>query len=727
MNLVLSEAHQLLVDSFDRFFQEMSSMARVRRAEPAGFDPELWQALGGMGALGMRLPGEEGGLFDAILVMEQAGRWLCSAPLAETIVAARLLALAGGPEDLLRRAIAGEAVLTLALAEVEPGRTQLVPGGGVADAILYFEGHALRLAKPSARGGVPLNHGSMPVASHLLSGTGTILIAGAAAREAYQAAREEWRLLTASALAALARRAIDLAADYAREREQFGRPIGSFQAISHPLAESVTDIVGARLAIWSAVSKIAQGRSDAASAVSAAWWWTAAASGRAVARALHSFGGYGLSNEYDIQLYHRRAKAMALIAGDPRDALVELGERRWLGRGTALPEAGEIEIDFDPGDEAHALAEETRAFFESRLTPEWREKAHFSFDGHDPALNRDMGAARLLFPTWPVAQGGRGASRFAAAAALAVWHDFDVTIHAQGVSDMIGRVIMRFGSDWARQEVLPRIAVGEIITSLGYTEPSSGSDVFAARTRAVRDGAEWVINGQKMFTSGANLAKYVLLLTRTDPEAPKHNGITLFLVPLDAPGVEIRPIGTFQEERTNATFYSDVRVSDAHRLGEVNGGQAVLAYALTLEQGGGGFLGPHRQALEAAVAWARQASRDGRSALEQPRVLERLAMAAARLDVSALLYQRSLWLLDSGNPNRAAGPMSKLFASEAFLADATDLFDLAAPETLLRGKHGTGVIELAHRHAAGTTIYGGTSEVQRSQIAEGELRLPRSR
>src|SRR3546814_5339714 len=127
-----------------------------------------------------------------------------------------------------------------------------------------------------------------------------------------------------------------------------------------------------------------------------------------------------------------------------------------------------------------------------------------------------------------------------------------------------------FGNSELQKEVLPRLARGEATCSLGYSEPGSGSDVFAARTRAVRDSEGWLINGQKMFTSGAELASYILLLTRTDPDAPKHKGLTMFLVPTDTPGIEIRPIFTFQDERTNTTFYTDVRLPDHYQIGKAN-------------------------------------------------------------------------------------------------------------------------------------------------------------
>ena len=134
-------------------------------------------------------------------------------------------------------------------------------------------------------------------------------------------------------------------------------------------------------------------------------------------------------------------------------------------------------------------------------------------------------------------------------------------------------------------EVLPRVLAGEIRLCLGYTEPEGGSDVATCKTRAVRDGDGWIINGSKMFTSNAHNAQYVFLITNTDPDAPKHKSLTMFLVPLDSPGVEIQGIRTVDGDRTNIIYYSDVRVDDKYRLGEVNGGWAVLREALNAEHG----------------------------------------------------------------------------------------------------------------------------------------------
>jgi alkylation response protein AidB-like acyl-CoA dehydrogenase len=298
---------------------------------------------------------------------------------------------------------------------------------------------------------------------------------------------------------------------------------------------------------------------------------------------------------------------------------------------------------------------------------------------------------------------------------------------ARGVTGMAGALVQKFGQPALQDEVLLKFASGELTSCLGFTEPSGGSDVFAAKTRAVRDGEDWVVNGQKMFTSGAELASYVLLLARTNPDVPKHKGLTLFLVPLKQPGVEIHPVHTFMDERTNATFYADVRVPDRYRLGEVDGGVRAMAAALSMEQGGSYYHYQMRDMIEAVVHWARDETRDGAPLLDHPSTLARLGRVYTHACISEALTARALWTRLSGQPDMAYGPASKVFSTQSFIDDAADLLDLAAPGSLVRGKTGLGVVEMGYRHSTATSVYGGTSEVLRSMVAEKRLGLPRSR
>jgi alkylation response protein AidB-like acyl-CoA dehydrogenase len=729
MKLDLTDDQRLLTESFSRLFREESTPARVRAAQPLGFDADLWRRLGELGAISMRSDGFS--LLDAALVMEEAGRWLAAVPLAESMIGTALLkAYGGAAADFATQPAAGRPVVTLALHEVVKGRKQVIPAGAIADVVIYLQGEVLVAFRPESRLSHVTNMAGLPIAEADLlecKGSTAVIAQGPNARGIYAAACEEWKVLTAAALVGLSRQALEMAAKYAGERAAFGQLIGAFQGLSHPLADCAIDTDGARLFLWRTICAIADNEHSACSLISSSFWWATRAACRSVAIALHTFGGYGLTIEYDIHLYNLRAKGWPLVMGDPETELQTAARRMWAAERVDLPNAGNISIDFKQGAAADALADEIRRFFRANLTPDIRAKAHYSYDGHNPAFYKALGQAGLLFPGWPQEYGGRGLDSYAAAAALSACEEFDWTVHPQTGTNMVGHMVIRFGSPELRAEVLPVLRNGLGFCSLGLTEPHCGSDVFAARTQAIRDGDDWVINGQKMFTSGANLAEYVFLLTRTDPNAPKHKGITIFLVPLKTPGIEVRPIFTFQDERTNTTFYSDVRIPDRYRLGPVNGGIKVMSAALELEQGGGGYASAHRKLFDIALQWAKTTVRADRPLIEEPNVRARLARVAANLEISNVLCYRALWAAARGVHDAAYGPMSKVFTTEAFIRDSADILDLMAPEALLRhGKHAT-YVEQCYRHSAATSIYGGTTEVLRSMIAEKNLGLPRSR
>jgi alkylation response protein AidB-like acyl-CoA dehydrogenase len=733
MRLDLDEDQQLMRDSFARFLDEQSSMARVRATLPSGFDRQLWSGLAELGAFAIRTPEEAGGMglstFDAAILMEEAGRTLASGPIAETLLAARLLAQLGGAAQapLLERVLAGQAVATLAFHDLAKAPRQWIAGGAVADVVIARRGdEVLAIALPPGERGEP-NLASTPLAELDLGSLGGEVIArGEAARQAFLAAIEEWKLLIGAALFGLSRQAIQLAADYAGERKAFGQFIGTFQAISHPLAVLITDVDAGKYFLWKSIRDIADGAPRAGAQISLSTWWACDAAARSVSQAMQTFGGYGLTLEYDVHLYNLRAKAWPLAAGDPQRLLQEGARRLYMGEAAALPDVGAVSVDFDLGEDAHALARETEAFFEQRMTPELKAKAHFSFDGHDAGFHRELAEAGLLMPDRPPELNGRGAGPYATAASRDVWEDHSWSTHAVGVVDIVAHMIQRFGSDDLKAEVLQQLIRGEKICSLGYTEPGGGSDVFAGRTKATPDGNGWRIDGQKMFTSGANISDYIILLARTDPDAPKHKGITLFIVPTKAPGVTVHAVHTWQDERTNVTYYDGVRIPDSYRLGEVNGGTKVMSAALEIEHAGG-YAKTMERLHAAGEAMCRELSREGRPLIEDPTAQTRVAKVYVQAQLSRVLMDRALWAAAEKKNVPAAGPMARVQSAEAFLECARDLLDLGAPDTLSKREGPLSYINQCYRHAHATRIYGGTQEVHRSMIAERYLGLPRTR
>jgi len=386
-------------------------------------------------------------------------------------------------------------------------------------------------------------------------------------------------------------------------------------------------------------------------------------------------------------------------------------------------------MDFRLGAESDTFRGLVREFLDEHLTDEIRERAHETGTVHDWDFHRALGERGWIAASWPVEYGGQGRSPFELTAMREELRLAGAPTDGLANTLIVARTINHLGSAELKEEVLPRVLRGEMIFALGYSEPDAGSDAAAAKTRAVRDGDEWVINGQKMFTTLAHEAAYVLLLARTDPDVPKHKGLTVFLVPLDAPGVEIMPVHTLGGERTNVTYYTDVRVPDRLRLGEVNNGWEVANVALAFERGGMGLTESDRMWRQ-TVEWAERTERDGGRVIDDPAVRDRLARVAIHNEVAKLLAYRVSWVVASGGVPTIEGSMHKLFYAERFQTGVSELMDMLGPEAVLA--HGAddapvdGWVEHQYRHAPVTTIYGGTSEVMRNIIAQRGLGLPRA-
>ena len=738
MNFDLTDEQEMVRETFARFLDENSSPARVRAAmaqgaATMGFDADLWRGLAELGAFAMRVPEDAGGmgmgLFDAAILAEEAGRTLASGPVCEALVASRLLAQLGGAEDLLGRAIGGEAVVTIAMHDMASQPRQWIAGGLVAEAVIARRGDDVVLvAVPAEARVAEENLASTPIAEIDLGALpATVLGSGAEAVALFAGGLEEWKLLMACALSGLSRAALQMAAAYSGERKAFGVFIGTFQALSHPMADLICEIDSAKFLAWKAMRSIADGDDEAGAQISLAIWYAAGAAGRTGRHAVQTFGGIGLTLEHDIHLYTLRSKAWPLVAGDPEDWLAEGGRRLYAGEAASLPPVGEVPVEFDLGEDARRIKQEIREFFAKNVTDEQRAKFHFSWEGHNPEIHKQLVQANLAFLQMPRDVGGRGLTPYEVTAARDAFEEEGWNNPVAGVSQMVALIMHRFGSEELKRDVLAKVMSGDAICSLGYSEPGCGSDVFAASCKATQlEDGSWRIDGTKMWTSGANLTDYVLMLCRTDPDAPKHKGLTMFIVPLKAEGVTVQGVHTFMDERTNITFYDNVRIPDSWRLGEINGGGRTMAASLELEHGGG-FAKVQRVMLEAAVDLCREIPAPGGKLIDTAKAQARLARTYANVLASELIAYRANWTQVHGKGNGAYGPMAKMFSSELFITDSRDLLDLTAPHSLSKRMGPAGVVNLEYRHAHGTTIYGGTSQVHRSMIAEKGLGLPRSR
>jgi alkylation response protein AidB-like acyl-CoA dehydrogenase len=362
----------------------------------------------------------------------------------------------------------------------------------------------------------------------------------------------------------------------------------------------------------------------------------------------------------------------------------------------------------------------------------WAEQQRVSGSYHTPALHALLAEQGWLGAGWPAEYGGTGNDPDMAAA---LFQEIDAAgLHMDGwaTTNMIARTLLHTATEEQKAEIVGGVLRGEIIIVLGYTEPDSGSDVAAAKTRSERDGEEWLINGQKMFTSTAHLGTHVFMLTRSNLEVSKHKGLTTFLVPLDSPGVEVRAIHTLGGQRTNATFYSDVRVPDSARIGPVDGGWGVMHVALVFERGGGGGRRSGPTLAERVAQWAKSARReDGTRVYDDPSVKERLARVAVEAEVARLLGLRTAWIASTGGLPGTEGSSAKLFNAESLQRQHWDLLEILGAEAVLRREAGdaplNAAVEEDFRRGVVGTIYGGSSEIMREIVSERVLGLPRSR
>jgi alkylation response protein AidB-like acyl-CoA dehydrogenase len=291
---------------------------------------------------------------------------------------------------------------------------------------------------------------------------------------------------------------------------------------------------------------------------------------------------------------------------------------------------------------------------------------------------------------------------------------------------------MQFGSQEQKDFYLPQILAGELHFAIGYTEPEAGTDLASLKTRAVRDGDEFVINGQKIWTSLATDADYVWLAVRTNTEVKKHKGISIVIVPTDTPGFKVTPIKNMGGLNTNLTFYEDVRVPAANLVGEENGGWGLITNQLNHERVTLCSSGIVERQLEDTTRWAKETIRpDGGRVIDQPWVQQNLARVHARLEFLRLVNFKVAWSAEQGDPlDPAAASAVKVFGTEFYLEAFRLLMEVVGPASSLRPDSPDAVLRgrlgslLRSMHIL--TFGGGTNELQRDLIAMFGLGLPPS-
>ena len=376
--------------------------------------------------------------------------------------------------------------------------------------------------------------------------------------------------------------------------------------------------------------------------------------------------------------------------------------------------------------EDEAFLEQTRTFITKHVRDEVLRRDREFGENFDEQVHLALGEAGYLASDWKLdSEGGfsplrRRIFELEIARAHTPWYHW-------GTTSVVARLVQQFGAPELSSTVVPGVLTGEIRLCLGYTEPEGGSDVATCKTRATRDGDAWIINGSKMFTSNAQNARYVFLLTNTDPQGPKHKNLTMFLVPLDSPGIEIQGIRTLDGDRTNIVYYTDVRVDDLYRIGDVNGGWTVMRSALDFEHG---MVDPEDHGLQHIAAMAghgdlmaetvdtvaailSEPAPDGRRPLYDDSVKYRLGRAIARMEAAL----------------STPGMFGRVAIAQTMRDISPDLMDMLGTASALptdtKGSATDGASEYLFRLALPLGIYGGSLEVFRNMIAQHVLGLGR--
>ncbi len=383
--------------------------------------------------------------------------------------------------------------------------------------------------------------------------------------------------------------------------------------------------------------------------------------------------------------------------------------------------------------EHEALRDELRAYYDQLLTPEVEEDLRKGEGVGQVSKDtwKKMASDGYAGVGWPKEWGGKGLTP------IEQFVFFDESMRAGAPVPMltinsVAPTIMRFGSDEQKQFYVPKILKGEIHFAIGYTEPDAGTDLASLKTRAVRDGDEYVINGQKVFTSLASGADYIWLAVRTNQEVKKHKGISIIIVPTDTPGFRYVPIDNFGATNTNITYYEDVRVPVGNLVGEENGGWGLITNQLNHERVTLCSPGIIERALGDVRKWAQDTKlADGRRVIDQEWVQINLARVHAKLEFLRLANWRVAWLAQSGAAlNPADASTIKVYGTEFYMEAARLLMEVMRDQATLQGDspgavlHGR--VERMLRSMHILTFGGGTNEMQRDLIAIFGLNMPGS-
>jgi 3-oxochol-4-en-24-oyl-CoA dehydrogenase len=718
MSIAITEEHRALAQTVASLLTKHESRAAARGllAAEADVRPAFWAELSDLGLLGLHIAEEHGGsgfgLPETLIVAEQMGRHLAPGPFVPTVITSAVLAVAGS-DELRKRLLPGLADGSMIGAAALGGEVRQADGAATGEAGVVISGHladvllvpagadvlVIETSAGGVRAEVPANLDQSRRAARVrLDAAPATVLPGARGLLTGVA-----RAVLAAEAAGLASETTQQAAEYAKVRQQFGRPIATFQAVKHHCANMLVAAELATAAAWDA-GRAGLGGGDQLSytaAIAAALAGPAAVSNASLNIQVH--GGIGFTWEHDAHLYLRRAAAIAAVV-DAERAAIEVTDlvRRGVRRAAAidLPAAAEPIRDAVRPDVARLrdLTGEDRkqAMIETGyVMPHWPKPW-----GRDASaveqlvIEQELAAARIKRPSYGITS----------------WIILTLIQHAS--PDQVAR--------WVRPALDQ-----EVIWCQLFSEPGAGSDAAGIRTRATRTEGGWRINGQKVWTSGAHLASFGLATVRTNPDAPKHEGITTMVIDMHAPGVTVRPLKMpTGNSDFNEVFFDDVFVPDTDVVGPVDAGWTVARATLGNESvsiggGDGGVM-----AMPGAAFIAPLDAHPERLAGGAGRVGRQIA----RTQAMSVLNQRSAFrAVAGGGDGHGPGPegnIAKLLLSEVGHETAAIMAELAGPDAAFLEGDGAMAATLVLMNRA-MSIAGGTSEIKRNQIAERILGLPR--
>jgi len=393
-------------------------------------------------------------------------------------------------------------------------------------------------------------------------------------------------------------------------------------------------------------------------------------------------------------------------------------------------------MDFEFSAEEREFIQQVQQFLDNEkehpdagenMDPDRESDSWFANSPERRGFVKRLGQAGYLGMSWGVEYGGKDKGSIYDYLLNEELSRVGAPLIGKGVG-CIGKTIIAHGSEKLKKEFLPKILNAEIEFALGYSEPSAGSDLASLKLRAERRGDQWVLNGQKMWTSSAHFADWCWLAARTDPAAPKHKGISVFLVPLDQPGITISEIKTMGGHRTNQVFYDDVTLSDDYLVGEANKGWTYVCEALDFERFTLYTISPLLVKLEALVELLKITRRDGVALAEMPVVRSQMAHLSSEVEIAKMLQRRVICSAMKNNVPTVEAAMYKLYSTVLGRRMTDFALDTLGPMGLLtRGvpeAPANGKWEKSYRATAVDTIGGGTSEIQKNIIASRGLGLP---